>query len=1043
MAPGFSTFGFYLLRTPRLSSQVVCKLNGLRKKEEVWDYIIDLLRDQEIIDAIAIASDDLFEKLNGNLGGEFTPRASKMVSTLYKYVIRMAARPTPYGKFSGVSLGEISEAPTSLELSREFRATYRLDMGFTGYLSNLVLINPASQIRLIYFTNTTLFEAPDYFKYIEFKEADSTRSYQWIKVTKNPLLKWVLDFAKDGKRFPEMVHCLQLLGIPESKGEHYLRQLIDIKLLISELEPTVTGSDSHNMLKRLQRVGDGVFPGSTLKEVERYLEVINSGRGKAQSFSVGKQVRESTKSPSGNLFQADMLVDTTTNNINKQNIDELMMELQELSVINRVQTPPDLESFCRKFSARYGDSEVSLLEAIDPDSGIGYGSVLYDDSESPLLHNLGRRQERPERLSRQRAIQSITDRYRSTVESAAAPIELDQDDLQSLRSTKGEVNDHLPASFYVLGNLLVPYGCERNKEKFCFNLLAAGGVSSIPLMTRFSHLDPKLEKKLQECAAWEEEQVPEAILAEVVYLPENRVGNILTRPRLFKYEIPIIGQSITEDNFKISLSDIWISVRQGKVLLRSKRLNKQIIPRLSSAHNFHYGMTVYRFLCDLQFQSECPDLSWDWGEMSKQPFLPRVSYKHIILSRAKWNISRSTAHPLFNSADSKSRIMLLKKKFGLPDVVSLIEGDNELVVDLRSPVGAEIVLKQLESRDIVFSEYLFGEYDSPVRDIIGKQYNNEIIIPLKVGKPVSRLWFKPLSEVKIKRIFQPGTEWVFIKIYCGVVESERILSNNVIVLTNEMMEEGILEKWFFIRYHDPEPHIRLRLLLRRKDREIPFQLAIECINRHLEHLLKNRMIHRIVYDTYERELERYGENIETCESIFHIDSESIILLLPLFKQGEGKHFRWLTAMLGADHLFTAFGLDIKEKLLLSTSLRDAFLAEFNGIEKLKYKLDCKYRENRDRIHSFFDPHDNKDCAIYNRLSWRVDLLLRIAAPFRKSTSKRTELFDLLSSLSHMYINRVFVRSPREHEMFIYHFLSKHYQSRIKRGESGYYDRLTS
>ncbi|MEN5196968.1 lantibiotic dehydratase [Sphingobacterium faecium] len=1035
MALVFSTFDFYLLRTPRLPAHVVYELNAFHRKEDAWEYIIDILRDPEILDSIYLASEDLLEKLNGNLANEYTPADAKILSTIYKYVSRMAGRPTPYGKFSGVSLGEINELPTSLELSGELTPSYRLDMGFTGHLSNLALQNQVTQYQLAYFTNTTLLETSNYFKYIEFKETDNKRSYHWTKVAKNPLLKCILDFAKEGKHFFEIVHFLQQIGIPEAKADHYLRQLIEIKLLISELEPVVTGSSSENTLSRLQSIGHETFPISILNSLENCLKVINSNKDKEQSFVARKKFNGLATLPSKNLFQADMLIDTSTNKINKQIIDELVMELEELSILNRAKTPLDLKSFCRKFSARYGDIEVPLLEAIDPENGIGYGKIQFGDSEnSPLLEGLGRRKDHPDHNYKQIAIQSIMDRYWPTGVNTTSPIELDHQDIQALRSQAGRSTDNLPVGFYVLGNLFDLNGNDRNGKEFCFNLLAAGGVSAIPLMTRFSHLDTKLEGKLQACADWEEQQAPETIFAEVVYLPDNRAGNILTRPRFFKYEIPIIGQSTAKGNFKISLNDLWISVRQGKVILRSKRLNKQIIPRLSSAHNFHYGMVVYRFLCDLQFQSDCLDLSWDWRQLSKQPFLPRVSYKHIILSRAKWNISKAAVHSLFGFTDNKSKILLLREKFDLPDMVSLTEGDNELVVDLRSPLGAEIVLKQLENRDIILYEYLFGKYDSPVRDVMGEQYNNEIIIPLKVDKLVKGIKFKPFSDVKVKRSFQPGSEWVFIKIYCGLVESERILSHYVMRLTNELMKEETIEKWFFIRYHDPEPHIRLRLLLRKKGGKIPFQHVTECINHHLE----SSTIHRIVYDTYERELERYGEdNIEICESIFHMDSKSIVTLLPLFKEREGNHLRWLTGMLGVDYLLTAFGLDANEKMSLVTSLRDAFLIEFNGYDKLKYKLDRKYRENRNRIQSFFDPHHNNDCPIHNNLLRRFNFLRHIAEPFRESTANSKDLFDLLVSLSHMFINRVFISNQREQEMFIYHFLTKHYQGIIKRGESDY------
>lgn len=1038
MASRISAFDFYLLRVPRLSSGVVHKINGFEKKEEAWNSIMNLFDDNEILDAIYLASDNFFEELTGIIKEGYTPSADKILETLYKYISRMSSRPTPYGKFSGVSVGGICESMNSIELSGEFLSSYRFDMGFTAELSRLVTENHETQKQLVYFTNSTLYENADYFKYIDFSEIGNKRSYQWAKVVNNPLLKHILDLAKKGKHFQKLVDALKNIGISDKKAEQYVHKLIGIKLLISELEPRVTAADSNDTISRLKTVQHKDLPISTLLSLERCLQTINTNSKKVKSFTVRKVCEDINVPTSKNLFQVDMRIGTTSNRISKRTIEELTREVEELSVINRAKIPNDLLSFRRKFLARYGDRQVPLLEAIDHESGIGYGEVAIGIAEdNPLIQGLGKLWDKQSHDHRYKVIQSLIDKHKLDVIDPTTSIELDYQDIQAMQMESSDHStENLPLSFYLLGNLLLPKNLE-DKKSYQFNLIAGGGVSSIPLMTRFAHLDNNLEEKLQDCVAWEEKHAHNIVFAEVVYMPESRVGNILTRPKLFKYEIPVIGQCSVDDDFRISLDDLWISVKEGKIILRSKRLNKQIIPRLSSAHNFHYGMVAYRFLCDLQFQSDYLDLSWDWGILSKRSFLPRVSYKHIILSRARWNIAKTSLQALGDS-DDRSKTLCLKEKFGLPDLVLLANGDNELLLDLRSPIGSEIVLKELRKRDLVLHEYLFEQYESPVCDSAGKRYNNEILIPLKVDKLVKGIKFTPIGLESVRRSFHPGSEWAFIKIYCGIGESDRILSEHILQLKNELAKEELIEKWFFIRYHDPEPHIRLRFLLRKKDGIIHFQKVVDRINKHLEPLLKNNIVFRIVYDTYERELQRYGEdNIEICESIFHIDSESVLSLFPLFKQGEGNHLRWLTGMLGVDYLFTAFGLDIDKRINFLAGLRDAFLCEFSGYDKLKYKLDCKYREHRKLIQHFFDPPDNNDMVIYNILFDRFQAIRSVAEPIKNTHLSDHSFFDLLSSLSHMYVNRLFTSKQREHEMIIYHFLIKHYSGIAKRNNAGH------
>lgn len=1034
----FNTFDFYLLRVPRLTTDVIYKINQLENKEDVWNCTVNLFQKPEIQDAIYLASEIVFEQFTDVLKSGYTPSADKILETLYKYISRMSSRSTPYGNFSGVALGELTESTNSIELSGEFSSFYRLDMGFRGQLSKNVEENPETQNQLSYYTNSTLFKSTDHFKYIDFSETDSRRNYRWIKISKNPLLEYILDLAKNGKHFQELVETLRKLGVRKNKGEQYVRQLVEIKLLISELEPRVTASSSHDTLSRLKTIQHGRLPMSSLLTLDHCLKTMNFNDKNVKSFTVRKMCREINIPSSKNLFQADLLVGTKSNKISKQIIEELTKEVEELAVINRAKTPNDLVSFRRKFLSRYGDKEIPLLEALDHGNGIGYGKTAIGSlEENPLLQGLGALKENNSKDRQTDIVQSIIKKRQLEATTVKTPIELNYHDIQSMGTESNDFSpENLPLSFYLLGNLILPKNLE-DKKKYQFNLLAGGGVSSIPLMTRFAHLDTKLQEKLQDCVDWEEDHAHDVVFAEVVYMPESRIGNILTRPNLFKYEIPIIGQCGVDEEFRISLDDLWISIKEGKIILRSKRLNKQIIPRLSSAHNFHYGMIVYRFLCDLQFQTDWINLSWNWGKLSESPFLPRITYKHIILSRARWNIDKRFVKDL-DGHDNKSKIQQLQEKFELPNLILMTQGDNELLLDLRNPVASAIMIKELHKGNVILHEYLFGQYESPVCDSAGARYNNEILIPMKLDNLQKKgIKFKLERRKTVRRSFHPGSEWIYAKIYCGIGETDRILSEQISRLKNELSKKELIGKWFFVRYGDPDPHIRLRFLLRTNDGDIPFQQVVDHINKHLEPLLINNTVFRIVYDTYERELQRYGENtINICESLFHVDSESILRLIPFFKQGRGGNLRWLTGMLGVDYLLSAFHVDIEKKINFVTALRDAFLFEFKGYDKLKYKLDCKYREHRSLIQDFFDPSNSNDLAIHNNLVNRFQSTRCLAESIKKSHLTDHNILDLISSLSHMYINRLFNVKQREHEMIIYHFLTKHYHSIVKRKDSG-------
>ena len=159
-----------------------------------------------------------------------------------------------------------------------------------------------------------------------------------------------------------------------------------------------------------------------------------------------------------------------------------------------------------------------------------------------------------------------------------------------------------------------------------FRLFLAGvvGPSGARLLGRFCHADPDLAAGVAAHLPAEEALRPDAVFAEVVHLPEGRLGNILARPTYRGYEIPYLGRSAAPAGRQLPLSDLRVSVDGGRVVLRSARLGREVVPRLTSAHNFAAGQGVYRFLCALQGQGVAGGLGWDWGPLAGSAFLPRV-----------------------------------------------------------------------------------------------------------------------------------------------------------------------------------------------------------------------------------------------------------------------------------------------------------------------------------------------------------------------------------------------------------------------------------
>jgi hypothetical protein len=109
-------------------------------------------------------------------------------------------------------------------------------------------------------------------------------------------------------------------------------------------------------------------------------------------------------------------------------------------------------------------------------------------------------------------------------------------------------------------------------------------------------------------------------------------------------------------------------------------------------------------------------------------------------------------------------------------------------------------------------------YDSTVSlDVKSEITIQQFILRLHKRKPVHLLPFNPPNDLKtiqlktIQRTFEPGSEWLYFKIYLSAKFSDNILLNIVKPAINVLLKERIITKAFFIRYTDPHYHIRFPL----------------------------------------------------------------------------------------------------------------------------------------------------------------------------------------------------------------------------------------
>jgi len=280
----------------------------------------------------------------------------------------------------------------------------------------------------------------------------------------------------------------------------------------------------------------------------------------------------------------------------------------------------------------------------------------------------------------------------------------------------------------------------------------------------------------------------------------------------------------------------------------------------------------------------------------------------------------------------------------------------------------------------------------------------------------------------LQRNFIIGDSWIYFKIYCGPNSADFVLSEVIKPVAAKLINEKVVDCWFFIRYVDPKNHLRVRF---------KFASVAPIIE-----LIDEDLIWKVQTDTYQREIERYGvHTMKISESIFYHDSVMVADFIELIAGDEGEELRWLFSLRAMDSLLNSFHFNDEEKLSIMEILKTGFGNEFGMSRPLKKQLDDKFRTERKKIDAFMSDalfesenyHPIKDVLAKKELSMKP-LVVEIFK-LRSEEKLDQELDSLLSSYLHMLMNRIFKAKNRLHELVCYDFLYRYYKSMIARKKS--------
>lgn len=1004
-----------------------------------------LLEQGVVREALFIASAGLSQKLS------HAPSDLAIGSTVRRYLKRMSTRCTPFGLFAGVSVGSIGGSgaaggQTRLRVAtaaKSVRKT-RLDCDYLFELCESLRQSPDLRRNFTYKTNSSICDAAGRLRYVEGRSRGRLRRYDLVSVEPDEILESVLRRAHRGITYGELVDFVQLEAeVDREESDGFIAELVDAQLLVAVLSPTITGQDPLDQLVAdLQMNADAtpvvrVLEGVRDELTALDLAAVGSQRPHDAPYARIERALSTLPTPVDpqRLFQVDVVRPSQELELSHDLVRAVARAVNTVARISRRREGP-LDEFAEQFSGRYGEREVPLGEALDAESGVGFGeSRSHGRPGAPLLEGLSFPGAAPVVMApcgpRHTHLLRILNRASS---AQGFEVELDERDLTAL---EGDQPCRLPEAIGALVTLAATSTDALEHGDYSILFHGAEGPCGARFLGRFCHVDPEVEAAVRAHITRQEKARPDAVFAEVVHLPNGRTGNIVSRPVLRDYEIVYLGRSGAPLERQLTIDDLTVQVVHGRVILRSRRLGKEVIPRLTTAHTTHVGLAIYQFLGALSRQGMDPVI-WSWDALDDAAFLPRVRWKNVVLSRATWNLDVDTLARIRTGED----IERIRETLGMPTIVVLADGDNELPFDLRLEQERTDLAESLRKRDHAKLLELYPAPEQLVATGEDGEYNHQLLLtyhrdhsprPAATTTPPSRP-----QRPTARRQYSPGSQWLYAKVFTGTSTADRVLREAVVPLMRAPQTRD--NPMFFLRYGDPDWHLRLRF------RGAPGQLMGEvapALFSALAPLQQDGSIWKFELATYEPEVERYGgpDGIEVSERMFCSDSAACLDVLG-GEMGEPHRAtqRWMLAAVGVDAWFDAFDLSLEQRLELMTLARDGMGREFNVDTAFRKQLGSRFRVHRAGLAEILGHNaagDDDLCAASQRLRSMADALRPEAQELTRrarALQLQAPLSSILLSFVHMHVNRMIRTMHRAQELVLYDLLRRHYRANKARSQ---------
>lgn len=820
-----------------------------------------------------------------------------------RYALRMTSRATPFGLFAGVAPARLGE-PTRVRVGQRHHAVVRIDTEWLADVIASMEAQPRLRKRLLVVGNNLVAER-DGKLIVDNRQqpGGSTKktTLAEVSIRNTRAVQLVMRAARTPTPVANLLSELlaEFPATPEAKIAGMLSNLVTHGFLITSLRPNMTEVDPlGHVIDRLTDAGARLIAETREKLDDlRSIHAESAVHADANSPTRQAEIRTAVIEEMQTVSSVERPITVDLRLDCDLALPSAVLHEVEAAAATLVRLTPHPDGLAgwgeyhHSFLERYGiGALVPITEITNAEVGLGFPAGYRDSHRSQAIrHSLSERDTTLLSWAQTAALEHATE------------LVLDDDmvaDLAAGGDANERVQPHTELCFRVQANALD--SIERGEFQ-----LAVTGVSRAAGVTAGRFLDLLVpDDRASALAAYA--QLPtiseDALQVQLSCAPLASRADGVTRSPTVLRPLLALAEYRADGEPVIQLDDLAVSADARRLYLISMSRRRPVEPLMFNAVELSKQVhPLVRFLYEISTARAAPCAPFSWGAADRLPFLPRLRYKRTILSPARWTLSTTTLpDSTADLASWASSMERWRQRYGVPHAVYFGEGDLRIRLNLRVPAHQYLLRDMLQRTG--HATLREAPPESAFGWIGGRAH--EIVVPLSAtSRPVPRREW-PGSAIGREHGQLPATgDWLYIKMYGHPDRQTEILITH---LSEFFTSWDVPPEWWFVRYRDPEPHLRIRIRLRSGD---GFGPTAQRIGAWASELRRLGLVGPMQVDTYYPETGRFGKGaaMAAAESMFAADSAVAIALLRLAEHVGAPHQYAVLAASMVDLITSAVG----------------------------------------------------------------------------------------------------------------------------------------